>query len=98
MSEDIEELKERARIIRGALPRGEGVTPLEVTAECIEWAAGEIERLRSALEPFADIGRPLIKACETGAIPNGASARFLKLDPLVANDFARAATVFDAKA
>lgn len=52
-------------------------------------------RLRIALAPFAEVGRPFVKACRTGAIPSGASARFLKLEPLIAEDFARAAMAFD---
>lgn len=55
---------------------------------------GEV-RLRIALQPFAAVGRPFVKACETGAIPSDAEARYLKLHPLTAGDFARAAMAFE---
>lgn len=67
------------------------------TVAAMEWAVGEIERLRAALKPFADVGRKLrdARVCETGAIPAGASARFLKLEPLIAGDFVQAVDAFD---
>lgn len=54
-----------------------------------------IARLRRALEPFAIVGRPLIAAGKSGAIPPGVSARFLKLEPLQARHFSDAALALD---
>jgi hypothetical protein len=44
--DELERLRERAQIIRLAFGRKAGTDPLEITADCIEWAVKEIERLR----------------------------------------------------
>lgn len=48
----LEGLKDRARIIRDAAPKSGSITPLEITAEHIEWAITEIERLRKVEESY----------------------------------------------
>jgi hypothetical protein len=50
-----------------------------------------IERQRKALEPFAKVGEPFIAAAASGAFPAGASARFMKLEPLTVQEFINAA-------
>lgn len=50
----------------------------------------ERERLKLALEPFAEIGRRL-NTVSKDALPDGASARYLKLDGLEARHFRAAA-------
>lgn len=47
----LEGLAERARIIRSAAPKSGPPTPLEETAEYIEWAVEEIRRLRATESP-----------------------------------------------
>lgn len=39
MTYTVEDLRERAKMIREALPKGESISPLAVTAEMLEWAA-----------------------------------------------------------
>ena len=53
---------------------------------------GEITRLRTALKPFAEIGRRLHEANQRSDQSTliGASARFLKLEPLTGHDFVAA--------
>lgn len=55
-------------------------------------AADEIERLRAALKPFAEIGERLHAANQRSdqSVLIGASARFLKLEPLTGRDFVNA--------
>lgn len=48
------------------------------------------ERLRAALEPFANIGRDLVRVGAV-TIPDGASARYLKLDGIEARHLREAA-------
>jgi hypothetical protein len=54
----------------------------------------EVDRLTKALKPFADVGQQFIAPCASGAFPPGASARAMKLEPLVAQDFVNAALAF----
>lgn len=67
----------------------------DTDCEVIEKLRAENERLRAALMPFAAVGRPFVAACESGALPSGASARYLKLEPLIAEDFANAARAYE---
>jgi hypothetical protein len=61
-------------------------------------AVDEIERLRAALEPFAVIGRKIAHAVgDTKSFPPGASARYLKLEPLVVQNFVDAAKCVDGE-
>ncbi len=53
--------------------------------------------LRAALKPFADVGQPFIAAAASGAFPAGASARFMKLEPLTAQQFIDAARALEQK-
>lgn len=56
MTEDedmLDGLRERAKIIRDASPKSGSITPLEVTAEHIEWAVSEIVSLRAKLKKIA---------------------------------------------
>ncbi len=53
----------------------------------------EIERLRAALKPFADVGLPMLRVGKA-AVPDGASAHYLKLEPLTASHFRAAAMAF----
>ena len=52
----------------------------------------EVERLRTAIKPFADIGQRLHEANQRSdqSVLIGASARFLKLEPLTGQDFVNA--------
>lgn len=63
----------------------------ELVSDIIE-ARMEIDRLRAALKPFAAIGEGLhaanLKSGQSTLI--GASARFLKLEPLTGQDFVNA--------
>jgi hypothetical protein len=56
----------------------------------------EIERLQVALEPFAAIGRKIAPAVGD-TFPPGASARYLNLDPLVAQNFVDASKCLDGE-
>jgi hypothetical protein len=61
--------------------------------------AAEIEQLRTALEPFATVGRRIAHAVgDTKSFPPGASARYLKLEPLIVQNFVDAAKCLDGEA
>ena len=46
----------------------------------------EIDRLRAALEPFAKVGRDLVRVGAV-VIPDGASAKYLRMDGIEARHF-----------
>lgn len=59
------------------------------TPEEIGAINAEIEKLKSALEPFAAIGRQ-INATDETVWPSGAKARFLNLDSITVGHFREA--------
>lgn len=61
-------------------------------------AIAEIDRLRAALKPFAEVGKRFVAAVASGAIPAGASLSRLKTDPLIASDLVAAANAFQQQA
>lgn len=67
------------------------------TSDLLRAARDEIERLRAALKPFAEVGEKFAPYCApTGAWPPDASARFMNLEPLKVSDFVAAYRTFEA--